>query len=110
LIKILGFHSIEDVIHGFLGYCAFCVVVGYQYFEGLCFHPTMKMEAAWSSRTLISNHHKTWWNDPENHKLYQLISLCESTFVYLDAHYISYLTRITTCGLKHPLKIFHASW
>jgi hypothetical protein len=30
---------------------------------------TLKMEAAWSSRTLVSNHHTTQ-HSPENHEMY----------------------------------------
>jgi len=31
---------------------------------------TLKMEAAWSSGTLVSNHHTRWHRNPKNHKLY----------------------------------------
>jgi hypothetical protein len=32
--------------------------------------PTLKMEAAWPSPVLISNHHTIWCNNPEDHKFY----------------------------------------
>jgi hypothetical protein len=30
------------------------------------------MKAAQSSETLVTNHHTTWHNNPENHKFYKL--------------------------------------
>jgi hypothetical protein len=39
-------------------------VVGYKHFEGPCF--TIKMEAARSSKTLVSYHNIMWQNNPEH--------------------------------------------
>jgi len=36
----------------------------------------LKMEAAWSSETLTSNHHITGRNSPENHEFY--LQSCEN--------------------------------
>jgi len=45
------------------------VVVGYHLFGGLkYFSSALKMEATWSSDTLVSTHHTTWHDNPENHE------------------------------------------
>jgi len=39
--------------------------------EGRRFISTLRMEAAWSSKSFVSNHHTTWCNNWEN-KFYML--------------------------------------
>jgi len=34
------------------------------------------MEIAWSSETLVSKHHITWWNNPEDHKVHERNVFC----------------------------------
>jgi len=49
------------------------VVVRYHCFRRLCcLHPQCWNEdkAAWFSKTLVSSHHTTWHNNPENYELY----------------------------------------
>jgi hypothetical protein len=44
--------------------------VGHQYFGGpllLHLHFTLKMEVAWSSKTVVSYHITTWRHNPEGH-------------------------------------------
>jgi len=48
------------------------VVVGYQHYEGpycLHLHFTLKIEAAWSSETLVSCHVTACHHNPEDHDL-----------------------------------------
>jgi hypothetical protein len=59
-VELLMVVKIEFMVFWFLMLCS--VVVGYQCFAGL------KMEAAWSSETLESNHHTTWCNNPESYE------------------------------------------
>jgi hypothetical protein len=45
------------------------VVVGYECFGGPCqiyLHFTLKMEAAWFSKTLVSYHNTAWHYNPED--------------------------------------------
>jgi len=61
--------------------------IRYHYGQATC-TSTLKLEAACPSKSLISSHHITWWNNSKNHYFplhhcENLISLCLLNFVTL---------------------------
>jgi hypothetical protein len=49
---------------------------------------TLKMEVAQYSRTLVSNHHTTWCNNPKNYKLYSYLLFLLYSGVIRMHHYL----------------------
>jgi hypothetical protein len=87
------------------------MVVGYHLFGGpycLIFRieETLKMEAARSSETLISNHYISLRNNPDNYKLYHKISGKRYWVRLAKMSYVSMAsegtTNLTECKDKMP--------
>jgi hypothetical protein len=61
----------------------------------------LKMEAAWSSTTLVSHHHTTWHSNTENHWFY--FSLCPYNYMKQHPQDMKQQKPNTTTGLMKKM-------
>jgi len=66
----------------------------------LKFTLTLKMEVAWSSKRLVSNHSPTWHSDRENHEFY--LHCCETSNLTLK---YNLLTELFEMGINDNLGV-----
>jgi hypothetical protein len=87
-VRDLSFFTAKTEFVVFWGVATCGVMAGYQRFGGpCCLHlhgwsqwwprtSTLNMWVTRSSETLVSNHHTTWHNNPENHEFFSRARAC----------------------------------